>query len=69
VAKRGKKRWIQRATARMKRKGTVGSFTRWCKSQGYGSVTSACIAAGLKSKDPKIRKKAGFAKAVKGRKR
>jgi hypothetical protein len=29
MVKRGKKRWIQRATARMKRKGTVGSFTKW----------------------------------------
>jgi hypothetical protein len=27
--KMAKKRWIQKATNRMKRKGTTGSFTRW----------------------------------------
>ena len=57
---RSKNRWLQTAVRRMKRKGTVGSFTRWCG----GKVTNECIRRGLKSKSPKIRKKAAFAKAV-----
>jgi len=61
---RRKKKWIQSARARMKRKGTVGSFRRWCKRQGFSKVTAACIAKGLRSKNPKIRKKAAFAKAM-----
>ena len=61
-------RWIQKAVARMKRKGTVGSFTAWCKQQGYGGVTSACIAAGKRSNNPKIRMKATFAGNVRKRK-
>jgi hypothetical protein len=62
---KAKKKWMQGAAARMKRKGTVGAFTRWCKAQGYGGVTSECIRAGLKSSNPTIRKRAGFAKAAK----
>ncbi len=50
--------WIQKATERMKRKGTVGSFTKYCG----GKVTEECIQRGLRSKDPVIRKKAQFAK-------
>jgi hypothetical protein len=38
-----------------------GTFTAWCKRQGYGGVTSACIAAGKRSKSAAIRKKATFA--------
>ncbi len=39
-----------------------GSFTTWCKKQGYSSGSDAgCIAKGKKSKSPKIRKKAVFA--------
>lgn len=38
-----------------------GSFTRWCKAHGFGGVTASCIAAGKRSKDPRIRKKATFA--------
>ena len=56
-------KWMQKAAARMEKKGTVGSFTRWCKSQGYGGVTGACIKAGL-AKGGKIAKKAAFAKAA-----
>ena len=54
------KKWLQHASERMKQKGTKGAFTKYCG----GKVTNACIAKGLKSKDPKIRKRAGFAKAV-----
>ena len=39
-----------------------GSFTAWCKRQGFGGVTSECITKGLASKDPRIRKKANFAR-------
>lgn len=63
------KRWIQAASKRMKKKGTVGSFTRWCKRKGYGSVTTACIAAGKRAKSPAIRKKANFAANVKRRRK
>jgi len=52
--------WIQKATAKMKKKGTVGSFTRYCG----GKVTNECIQRALNSSNPKIRKKAQFAKAM-----
>lgn len=68
-----KKKWLQKATKKMEKKGTVGSFTAWCKRQGFDGVTDECIAKGLQSKDPAIRKKAHFArnarKAARGRRR
>lgn len=40
-----------------------GAFTAWCKRHGYGNkVTSKCIQAGLKSKDPRVKKMANFAR-------
>lgn len=54
------KKGIQEATNKMKQKGTVGSFREYCGDE----VTMECIEKGLKSKDPKIRKKAQFAKNV-----
>lgn len=39
-----------------------GSFTAWCKRQGFEGVTQECIAKGLKSDNPDIRKKANFAR-------
>lgn len=57
-------KWMQRARARMAAKGTIGSFTAWCKRQGYSGVTASCICRGLKSGSTKIRKKAAFAKAA-----
>ena len=57
------KRWMQKANRSMKRRGTVGSFTKWCKDHGYGGVTSEAIAAGLRA-GGKIAKKAAFAKAA-----
>jgi len=54
------KKWIQKATARMKKKGTEGSFRKYCG----GKVTMECIQRGLNSSDPKIRAKARFAKAM-----
>ena len=69
MAKKRKKRWIQKATKRMKAKGTVGTFTAWCKKQGYASVTAACIAKGKRSRSASIRKKANFAANVRKRKK
>ena len=40
VARPRKKKWIPRDLRK-------GAFTRWCKAQGYGGVTEACIAKGL----------------------
>ena len=63
--KKGNGKWMQKAAKSMKRRGTEGSFTAWCKKNGYGGVTAQCIAAGLK-KGGAIAKKASFAKAAKG---
>jgi len=38
-----------------------GSFTKYCKSKGYGGVTGKCIAEGKRSKNAATRKKATFA--------
>jgi len=38
-----------------------GTFTEWCKRQGFSGVTSECISRGKASKDARIRKKATFA--------
>lgn len=38
-----------------------GTFTSYCKSKGYGGVTSACIAEGKRSSNPTTRKRATFA--------
>lgn len=62
-----KKKWIQKASARMKKEGTEGSFTAWCKRKGHDGVTEECIRQGLASKDPGIRKKANFARNVRRR--
>jgi len=42
-----------------------GTFTSWCRRQGFDvseGVPEACITKGLASKDPRIRKKANFAR-------
>jgi hypothetical protein len=68
----GKKKvnFIADAFKKSEKKGTTGSFTRWCKSHGYPKVTTACIKRGLRSKRKVIRKRAQFAKNIrsKGRK-
>jgi len=38
-----------------------GTFTAWCKRQGYGGVTEKCIQKGKRSKNPTTRKRATFA--------
>ena len=59
-----KQRFIQDAFKTFEKKGTKGSFTRWCKRQGFPKATTACIARGKKSKNVKIRRKAIFAQNI-----
>jgi len=62
--KKRKKKWLGKARASMKKRGTIGSFTAICVRWGYKGVTDECIQRALKSKSPSVRKKAGFAKSV-----
>ena len=52
-----KKNWIPKDLKK-------GTFTEYCKKQGYKGVTNECIKKGLKSKNPKTRSRAKFAKAA-----
>ena len=65
MAKRRKKKFLKKARASMKKRGTVGTFTAWCKRQGFSGVTSACIAKGKKSRSKVTQKRANFAKGMK----
>ena len=56
----GSKKWMQKAAASMKRKGTKGAFTDYCG----GKVTAECIEKGLNSPNETTRKRAQFAKAA-----
>ena len=38
-----------------------GTFTLWCKRHGFDGVNRSCVAAGKRSDDPTIVKKATFA--------
>jgi hypothetical protein len=58
----GKETFIQKATEKMDKKGTEGSFKRYCG----GEVTKSCIEKALESGSPSLVKKANFAKNVKG---
>lgn len=51
------KKWMQKVTASMKKKGTEGAFTKYCG----GKVTQACIERGKKSPNPTIRRRAVLA--------
>ncbi len=51
--------WMQKVIKKIKKAGTEGSFREYCG----GKVTMECIQKGLKSKDPKVRKRAALAKA------
>lgn len=53
-----KKSWIQSAIKK------PGSFTSYCKKQGFKGVTSACIAKAKRSKNPKTRKRANLAETL-----
>jgi hypothetical protein len=54
-------KFIQKATKKMEKKGTEGSFKKYCG----GEVTKSCIDKAMKSGDPKLVKKANFAKNIK----
>jgi len=71
VSRFGKKskNFIQEANERSRRKGTVGSFTRWCKRQGYDKVTMACIKKGKRSKSLRTRRRAIFAQNIRPKKK
>ena len=45
------------------KKSKEGSFTSWCKNQGYDGVTQECISKGRKA-SPAIKKKAVFAESA-----
>lgn len=58
-----KKEWMQGVKKKIEKRGTEGSFTRWCKSRGYEGVTAECIEKGLNSDSKSIQAKAKLAKA------
>ena len=67
----GKKRkvnFIKAAVKKMRKKGTIGSFKKWCQRHGLlnsqKKVTKKCINAGKKSKSLKIRRRAVFAQNI-----
>jgi hypothetical protein len=51
--------WIKKVSKSMEKRGTKGSFTKYCG----GKVTDECIQRGLNSSNPLTRKRAGLAKA------
>lgn len=51
--------WIKKVSKSMEKRGTKGSFTKYCG----GKVTDECIERGLNSPNPLTRKRAGLAKA------
>lgn len=53
------KNWIQKVVKH------PGSFTEWCKQQGFNGVTEECIARGCKSKNKTIRSRACLARTLK----
>lgn len=61
--KSGGKRWAQKATERMKRKGTEGSLTRIAHSHGYSSPLKFArhVEANPSDYSSKTEKKARFA--------
>lgn len=55
-------KFIQKAVKKIEKKGTEGSFKEYCG----GEVTKSCIDKAMKSGDPKLVKRANFAKNIKG---
>lgn len=66
-----KEKWMQKANEQMEKKGTKGSFTAIAKKAGGvkkgGGIKESFIDKELHSKNPAIRKKANFAKNVRGK--
>jgi len=65
----GKKvNFIQEANRRSRRKGTIGTFGRWCKRHGlapHGKVTLKCINKAKKSGNTTLIRRATYAKNIK----
>lgn len=59
VYESGGEKWMQKVSKSIKKRGTEGAFREYCG----GKVTMECIERGLKSPDPKVRKRAALAKA------
>ena len=67
VVEGGYKKFIQKATNKMEKKGTEGKFGKWCKDHGFGEeVTLKCINKAMKSEDSSVVKMANFAKNIGG---
>ena len=67
--RKGKANFIQEANRRSVLKGTVGSFGKWCRSQGLdvdGKVTLKCIKRAKSSGNVKLIKRATYAKNIGG---
>jgi len=66
--KASRSRFIQEVVKRSQRKGTQGSFIRWCKRHHLlgvnGKINKRCINAGLKARSKTIRRRAQFLKKV-----
>ena len=61
------KKFIQKATSKIEKKGTEGKFGKWCKDNGVGEeVSMSCINKAMKSDDSSVVKMANFAKNIKG---
>ena len=60
MKKEKKKKWIQEAFKKIKKRGTSGKFKEYCG----GVITIECIETGLRSKNPVIKKRANFMKNV-----
>jgi len=59
-----KKKWIQKATAKMKKKGTVGTFKKAAKKAGESTSEFAEQVLKSPKATPAMKKKANFAKNV-----
>jgi hypothetical protein len=62
--------FIQKANKASQKKGTIGSFGKWCKRKKLaskdGKVTMKCIKRGLKDKNVTIRRRANYARNIGG---
>jgi hypothetical protein len=66
----GKKiKFIKKAVQSFRKKGTAGSFTRWCRRHRFPGVTTGCINLAKKNVSLKIRRKAIFAQNIRSKKR
>lgn len=67
------KKWMQKASEEMERKGTKGAFRKMAAKAGglnkSGKIKSEFIEKELKSPNPTTRKRASFAKAARSAKR